>query len=110
MNFRVGNTFHLLHLTRPGKRGKIHIRAIVDDNRIVYRYWQHGMWRYRVEKRSILETQIERAKERTRTRYTTDIEQCDLASGLIIHKLGVFDKVTCTYMGCVVSNKETDEG
>lgn len=44
----VGDSFRLKYETNPGANRLIHVRAIVDNEYIVYRYWRHNEWIYKM--------------------------------------------------------------
>ena len=61
MKFEIGKTYHIYN----GYVYKIHIRAIIDDKYVVYRwYGKHKQWwHYQIERKDILEIYVDKYKE-----------------------------------------------
>lgn len=67
MEFKAGDTFNILKVTQRGAEiKKAHVLAIVDSDRVVYKWWARfaKSWRYEIEQAVILEIYIERANRR----------------------------------------------
>lgn len=60
MEFETGQMYHIL--INGAKEYKIHIRAIVDENMIVYKWFgqYQQWWHYEIESKDMLEIKIEK--------------------------------------------------
>lgn len=53
---RPGKSIRLFYCKGNGANRTMHIRAIVDKQNVIYKYWHDGKWKYDIIAVSVLET------------------------------------------------------